>query len=308
VFQGLGSRFHGKYRFIALSLSVVVIIGSLLAGAAMKSPATHKGTWIWNTPTIMTQRDEILRFSRQNGVTHIYLYVDRTKMAPKDYTHFIKEASTHQIKVEALAGDPTWGKREQRKHIEEFIAWVASYNTNVNEDERFSGIHLDIEPYLLPEWETNQDLVVEEWLSNLEYAANQAGGLGAMMISLDVPFWIHKIDVPGYTDYDVSDWMLKRFDTIVLMDYRDTAVGIDGIVSNALPIVDKASETRKSVIVGVEIAPNNDADKTTFHQEGATVMEQELEITRRHLEKYAGFHGVAIHGFPEWVSAESKGE
>jgi hypothetical protein len=309
VFQRLfGGGYRGVYWNFTLCISIFVTIGSFLAGVAMKSPATHKGTWIWDTPTLLTQREEILEFSKQNGVTHIYLYVDRTKTAPKDYKLFIKEASTHQIKVEALAGDPAWGWKHQRKHIEDFIAWVASYNTNVNEDERFSGIHLDIEPYLLPEWETNRDLVVEEWLSNLEFAANQADGLGEMKVTLDVPFWIHKIEVPGYRDYDVSDWMLKRFDTIVLMDYRDTAEGIDGIVSNALSIVDKASAARKSVIVGVEIAPNNDADKTTFYQEGSKVMEQELEITRRHLDNYDGFRGVAVHGFPEWMSAESKGE
>jgi hypothetical protein len=294
--------------FFTLSLSVVVMMTSLAAENVIKRPHLHKGTWIWETPTIIAHRDEILAFSEQHGVTHIYLYIDRNRVTPNDYSLFIKEAAKHQIKVEALGGDPSWGWKEKRGNIQDFIEWVASYNTNVNEDERFSGIHLDIEPYLLPEWKTDPSRIIEEWLSNMEFAANQAGWLGELKMSVDLPFWVHKIEVPGYEEYDVSTWMLKRFDTVVLMDYRDTAEGRDGIVSNALAMVNEASSMNKSLIVGVEIAPSNEADKTTFYEEGYEIMEQELEMTRQYLEKYSGFQGVAVHGFPDWMSAYQKGD
>lgn len=257
---------------------------------------------------ILTHTNEVLEFSKQHGVTHIYLYIDRARVTPKDYSRFIQQASYHKIKVEALEGDPAWGWKKHRGDLEDFIVWVASYNANVNEEERFSGIHLDIEPYLLPEWKTDQADVVEQWLANLEFAAKLADGSDGLKVTLDVPFWIHSVEVPGYRDYDVSDWMFKRFDTLVLMDYRDFAEGIDGIVSHALAIVGKASAAKKSAIVGVEIAPNHEADKTTFHEEGAEAMERELAIASRHLKSFAGFRGVAIHGFPEWMAAATKGD
>ncbi len=303
MIQKLGRRRTSLLLLLGLS---VVSITFFLIGYVPQRPALHKGTWIWETPAILTHREEVLTFSVENEVTHIYLYVDRLKTKPKDYALFIREAAELGIKVEALGGDPSWGWREKRHNIGEFIEWVASYNTNVNENERFSAIHLDIEPYLLPEWKTDQALVTEEWLSNMEFAAQQAERTGGLEVSVDLPFWVHKLEVPGYENYRVSTWMLKRFETVVLMNYRDTALGRDGIVSNALPMAKEASTMKKSLIVGVEIAPSSESMKTTFFEEGHEVMEQELETAREHLKTYTGFQGVAVHGFPNWMDSYRK--
>lgn len=266
-----------------------------------------KGTWIWETPDIVTLREPILNFAKEQGVTHIYLYVDRKRVTPKDYSSFIQAAADQGMRVEALGGEPTWGLKENRRQLEEFIEWVASYNNNVSEDERFTGIHLDVEPYLLPEWNTEQTRVIEEWLSNMDFAAYESKRLGDIDLSADVPFWVHDIEVPGYDNLRVSTWMLKRFDTLVLMNYRDAADGHDGIVSNALPMLDEASSSGKAVVVGVETAPSREGNKTTFYEEGNEIMERELKEARDRLEAYDGFKGFAIHGFPHWLrSAEGE--
>jgi len=257
---------------------------------------------------ITTHPEELLAFSEQNGVTHIYLYIDRKNVAPEEYSRFIQEASKREIQVEALGGDPSWGLKEKRQYLQEFIEWVASYNTSVDEDARFRGIHLDIEPYLLPAWETDQERVVEEWLSNMEFAVNQARWLGGYHVSADVPFWIHQIGVPGYENNDAGRWMLQRFDTLVLMDYRDRAAGSNGIISNGIDMVAEASSLNTSVVIGVEMAPSSESGATTFYEEGTEVMERELDMTRRYFEPYSGFQGVAVHGFTEWMSADQKGE
>lgn len=294
---------------LALGLCVALLVALSFAIAQGRHPPLHKGTWIWEAQTISTQRERILDFAKHNGVTHIYLYVDREKVAPQHYAQFIGSASELGIKVEALGGDPSWGWKHKRIHLQSFIDWVASYNTDAEEDERFSGLHLDIEPYLLPEWKTERPRVIEEWLSNLEFAQIHARWRGNLDIAVDVPFWIHEVAVPGYDEYAVSTWLLKRFGTIVLMDYRDKAEGVDGILANALPIVEAASTMEKSVVIGVEIAPNDEAEKTTFFEEGSLAMEQELMITRRTLKRSSGFRGVAVHGFPEWMSSlKQRGE
>ncbi|MEW9669933.1 hypothetical protein [Ammoniphilus sp. 3BR4] len=296
---------------ILLVLMVAVISVLLLAEYLGNKPQQQKGTWIWDTPAITTQSEEILAFASQNDVTHLYLYIDRKNVTPHDYAQFIKEASKQDIKVEALGGDPSWGWKEKRPNIQELIEWVESYNRNVNMDERFTGIHLDIEPYLLPEWKDDQDRVIEEWLSNLEFAAKEVRSIKRLQITVDLPFWVNKIDVPGYLDYSVSTWMLKRFDTVVLMDYRDFAEGEDGIVSNALDMVKEASSMGKSVIVGVEMAKSGEGDKATFFEEGYQEMENELEEAHRHFRKQPGFRGFAVHGFPDWKSSyqtNKKGE
>lgn len=284
----------------AVGLSVVAVMLWYVFEHPDRDAELHSGTWIWDARTIITDREDILDFSERQGVNHLYVYVDRSEAAPKDYALFIKEASKRRMKVEALAGDPTWGWKRNREHLQEFIEWVASYNTNVQQEERFSGIHLDIEPYLLPEWGTDPYLV-EEWLSNMEFAAAFAGKYGELNVSVDVPFWIHEIDVPGYEDFHAGAWMLKRFDTVVLMDYRDTAAGDDGIVANALEMVKAASAMNQSIIVAVETAPSGEDPKTTFFEEGNRKMEQELASARSRLRSFQGFRGTAVHGFPYWM-------
>ncbi len=247
-------------------------------------------------------------FSKTNGVTHIYLYVDRKRVSPNDYSRFIKAAADQGIRVEALGGEPAWGLKQNRRQLQDFIEWVASYNTNVSEGERFSGIHLDIEPYLLPEWSAEKIRVIEEWLSNMDFAANEVKRLGnGIGVALDVPFWIQSIEVPGYDQLRVGTWMLKRFDTLVLMNYRDAADGRDGIVSNAIPMLEEATSSGKAVVVGVETAPSREGSKTTFYEEGYEIMERELNKSQAHFEAYGGFKGFAIHGFPHWFRS-AKGE
>jgi len=261
----------------------------------------QKGTWIWETSKIVTDRENVLAFCKQNGVTDIYLYIDQQKVEPRDYALFIKEAREQQIQVEALGGDPSWGTKEKLKDVLEFVQWVESYNLNVQKEERFSGIHFDIEPYLLPDWVDDQDQVLKEWLMNMDRVAKQG-----IKVSIDLPYWSDQVMVPGYQDYSLSSWMLKRFDTVVLMDYRDTALGNDGIIANALDELREAASLNKSVIVGVEMAESGEGDKVTFYEEGVEAMEKELDITRQHLKSHSSFKGVAVHGFPAWISSYQK--
>lgn len=286
---------------ITLIMTVVVMMNSLLGEDRFGRSLSYKGTWIWDTPNIVTYSEEMLAFAARNGVTHIYLYLNHQEVAPADYARFIKKASRYNMKVEALGGDPAWGLQSEKQQLQEWIEWVVSYNTNVDEDEMFAGIHLDIEPYLLPDWQTDRTRIVDEWLSNMDVVKDLARFHGEIPVTVDLPFWSHRIEVPGYEDYYVSTWMLKRFDKVVLMDYRDTAEGTDGIIANAIAIIDEATVMNKPVILGVEMAPSDEGNKTTFFEEGHEVMEQELVTVHRHFKKHDGFGGVAVHGFSHWM-------
>ena len=297
------SELLNKKKWFILGFCGLVIFTLIIQAFVSSRSVQQKGTWIWDASSIVVQGRESLAFAEQQGVTKIYLYIDQ-RVAPQDYARFIQEARRNEIQVEALGGDPSWGRKDKRPYIKEFTDWVSSYNTNVTEEERFSGIHLDIEPYLLPEWKNDRKRVVEEWLSNMDFVARDVQLLGDLDVSVDLPFWVHLIEVPGYDDYFVSTWMLKRFDTVVLMDYRNQAEGEDGIISNALAVLTEASTMEnKSVIVGVEMAKSSEGDQVSFFEKGHQVMMRELAITQENLNRYSAFEGVAIHGFSEWMAS-----
>ncbi|MBU5444863.1 copper amine oxidase N-terminal domain-containing protein [Paenibacillus sp. MSJ-34] len=265
--------------------------------------AKAKGTWIWNSSLIETEPDNVLRFAADNGVTNLYLQID-TDMASKTYAEFIRRAQERQIQVEALAGRPDWAYRSKREQMRKLIGWVGKYNASVAANERFEGLHFDIEPYLLPEWKTDRNALLEQWMDNARWIEQETKGSG-LTVTFDVPFWLHTVKIPE-TDYSFSAWLLEKFDRLVIMDYRNVALGKDGIVENADAIMREASTLRKQVIVAVETAQNSESDRASFYSMSVEAMEKELQTAHRKLARYSSYAGLAIHDYPGWVAMHRK--
>lgn len=267
------------------------------------SPQFPIGTWIWDSKMIETKQDQMLQFASDHDVTVIYLQINRD-IKPNVYADFVRSAGAKQIRVEALAGRPDWAYKTKQEEIHKFIAWVDQYNASAKPQERFVGLHFDIEPYLLAEWTTNNTSVLENWMDNLRFIERETRGNG-LSISLDVPYWLNKIKVPG-TDYSISAWLLEKFDCLVIMDYRNHALGKNGIVDNAGAMLREASTLKKKVVVAVETARSTESDRTSFYAMSADKMEQELQIAHQQLSRYASYAGFAIHDYKSWVSLSGK--
>lgn len=262
-----------------------------------------KGTWIWDSRIIEKERDEILSFASDHDVTAIYLQMNRD-IAPNVYADFIRSAKERQIRVEALAGRPEWALRTNQDPIKAFITWTLEYNASVEAEERFDGLHFDIEPYLLAEWETKPKMILEEWVHNLRFIEQETRGSG-LKIALDVPYWLHTVKVPN-TEYSFSAWLLEKFDSLVIMDYRNHALGKNGIVENAHATLREASILNKQVIVAVETAKSSEGDRVSFYSKSVEFMEQELQTAHQELSRYAGYAGMAIHDYKSWAAMVGK--
>ncbi|MFC4305320.1 copper amine oxidase N-terminal domain-containing protein [Cohnella boryungensis] len=262
-----------------------------------------KGTWIWDASLIEKERDRILSFASKQDVTAIYLHVNRD-IAPAVYEDFVRRATERQIRVEALAGRPEWALTTNRDPIKSFIAWTLQYNASVGEEARFGGLHFDIEPYLLADWRTDSKRILEQWIHNLRWIEQEAEGSGLKM-TMDVPYWLHEVKVPD-TDYSMSAWLLEKFDCLVIMDYRNHALGKNGIVDNAQVILREASALNKQVIVAVETAKSLEGDRVSFYAKSVEYMEQELQTAHGELFRYASYAGMAIHDYRSWAAMVEK--
>ncbi|QMV41269.1 copper amine oxidase N-terminal domain-containing protein [Cohnella cholangitidis] len=264
-----------------------------------------KGTWIWDAGLIEKERDRILSFASEQDVTAIYLHVNRD-IAPAVYEDFVRRATERQIRVEALAGRPEWALTTNRAPIKSFISWTLQYNASVGEEARFDGLHFDIEPYLLADWQTNSKRILEQWIHNLRWIEQEAEGSGLKM-TMDVPYWLPDMKVPD-TDYSLSAWLLEKFDCLVIMDYRNHALGNNGIVDNAHDILREASALNKQAIVAVETAKSLEGDRVSFYAKSAEYMEQELQTAHRELSQFAGYAGMAIHDYKSWAAMVGEAE
>lgn len=256
-----------------------------------------KGTWIWDSNIIKQDQDIIISFAKMKGVTSIYLQVDRD-IDPAIYEGFIRKTKSEGIQVEALEGRPEWAYKSKQEEIQKFIAWVKAYNSSVGPEASFSGLHFDIEPYALSEWTKDNTTILESWMDNMRLIEKETKGSG-LKIAIDVPFWLNTINVPG-KDYSMSAWMLEKFDCLVIMNYRNHALGSNGIVENAQAMLREASTLKKKVVVAVETLISKEGPRVSFYSMSSEVMEKELQSAHNQLAHYASYAGFAIHDFKSW--------
>lgn len=256
-----------------------------------------KGTWIWDSHIIKQDQEKIISFAKMKGVTSIYLQVNRD-IDPAIYEGFIRKAKSEGIQVEALEGRPEWVYKSKQEDIRKFIAWVKTYNSSVGPEASFTGLHFDIEPYALSEWTKDNKAIIESWMDNLRLIETETRGSG-LKIAIDVPYWLNTINVPGQ-DYSMSAWLLEKFDCLVIMNYRNHAIGSNGIVENAQAMLREASTLKKKVVVAVETVKSTEGPRVSFYSMSNEVMEKELQSAHNQLARYASYAGFAVHDFKSW--------
>ncbi len=280
-------------------LTLLILLGGLPMSSAHAQSA-QKATWLWNTQLIATSSADVLQFAASEGINLIYLQINRDLDAAV-YHHFIAAASAQGIAVQALDGAPSWALDSQRSQLQASLDWITSYQNTAGADERFSGIHIDIEPYLLREWKTKQTKVIRGWQQSVLSVVQTARQLG-ISASADIPFWLHTLYTADQQT-TLSSWMMQQYDSITIMAYRDRA---DAIVDVASAELAEGVTAGISVYVGVETNASAEGNGITFYEEGAAYMKQQLQIVNDTASAYASFTGVAVHDYAGWTAFNNR--
>lgn len=261
----------------------------------------QRSTWIWDSKLIETDGDRILQFAADEKLTSLYLRYEKTYPSQDIYRNFIRKANELGIKVEALAGQSDWIYEANQSAIRQWIATVTQYNASVSALERFQGFHFDIEPYTLAVWKTNQTWVLERWMATIRLIESEVKSADrSMTMAFDIPFWTHSLSVPG-SSYSFSAWLLEKADSVVIMAYRNRALGGNGIIATAKSLLLEAATLKKKAVIAVDTLPSKEADYTTFYQSNASLMESELKQVKESLSLYPSYSGIAIHDYVRWV-------
>lgn len=258
-------------------------------------------TWVWESTEWMDDGGRMLSFAQEQGVNVIFLHIDRTSQELEPYRRFIEQAHRSGIEVEALGGDPSWGLSAHRQEVDAFLRWIEDYQRTAGEQARWDGVHVDIEPYLLEEWEQERKRVIREWRDTAAYVAHWVRTELSLRVSADVPFWIHSID--DEQGDSLGTWMLEQFDRVVLMNYRNFALGRNGMMESALPMVQEGTRLGKPVLIGLETGPTEEGAHTTFYGQGISSLQQQMGITHLFMRRYSGYQGFSVHDYKNWRAA-----
>lgn len=253
-----------------------------------------KATWLWDTEWIRDSGEDIVSFCRTNGVNLIYLQIS-ARVEQTTYREFIRRAHEAGIDVHALNGAPEWAKERHEEEGKSFIRWVSDYNRQAAEGERFAGVHLDVEPYLLPEWKQEEASLVHSWVDNMKIWL-EAGREAGLYMAADVPFWLPRLDMPTGNG-KVSSWMLEQFDSLTIMAYRDNS---DAIYESSKKLLSQADELGKPIVIGLELGKTNEGGYLSFHGKPLDYFEEQLRDVKELGASHSSFAGAAVHHLRVW--------
>lgn len=290
-----------QYKSRSFSLLALVTLFVFMTGFSTENKQI-KATWIWHTNLIASEPDQIISFSKEQGVNLLYLQMDLSQK-PEYYRPFIRKASEAGIDVHALGGSPQWGLEANRPRILALVDWVLAYNQTAGEEEKFSGVHLDIEPYLLPQWKTDQASVVRQWKENVEAYTTHVQKDPRLEIGCDIPFWLDKVYLPDEAEpaSAFSKWLISKHDHVTIMSYRDRVEGPNSITALVTEEMGWADELGKSILLAVETKESHEGNHISFYEEGKRYMSLMLSRLSDLMSVHPSFKGTAIHSYEHWA-------
>ncbi|WP_137791918.1 amidase [Bacillus sp. E(2018)] len=256
-------------------------------------------TYLWHTNKIVTEKKDVLNFLQRKSVHTLYLQIDPDLQMSK-YQEFIKEAHRIGVRVQALDGAPDWIDPNHRGP-EQFMNWLANYQAKASNSEKFSGVHLDIEPYTISEWNTDNDLIVNQYqdlLNHIKLFANQIN----LPLYADIPFWfdVHFYSNKTFGKGRLSEWVIRNTDGISIMAYRNFTEGQNEIVALTASEVRYAKQMSKKVVIAIETNQIDDVPYLSFSHLTQQDMYHTLTKVNDHYYKEKSFDGFAIHHYSSW--------
>ncbi|MFN7958001.1 MAG: hypothetical protein U0P46_06755 [Holophagaceae bacterium] len=291
----------------------------LLLLACTLLPAAPKAMWVWEAEALRLLDDRayetrVVGLLRQHGFSTLFLYADdyrgRNPVLNERGAYRGLLARLHRagFRVEALLGSypmKTWEyvlpERDQAARA--MMQHILDYNAAAGPQERFDGVHLDIEPHALDSWNEGTRAGLSrmflarsrEWVA----MARQAGK--GFLVGAAIPFWYDGFAVAweGETR-PLNAHLQDLYDYVAVMDYRNRAEGPDGIIAHAREEIAQGAARGKSVLVGLETGEAQPA-KVTFRHQGVAALAREMALAEQAFARQKAFGGFAIHHLGSWL-------
>jgi hypothetical protein len=276
-----------------------------------------QSVWVWEEDALSWldqphKGEEAALWLRQQGFERVYLYAgahldqDPLQDRPQAYSQLLSSLHRHGLEVHALLGTgylrtEKYILPENRERARAMVQRVLDYNHRSLASERFTGIHLDIEPHVFDDWSSRRQEYLKMWLrvSEMWMAMKRQSGQH-LTVAPAIAFWLDGIEVEhAGVVKPASEHLQDIYDHVVLMDYRQRAEGPDGIISHGQQEVEYGRKIGKEVWLGLEFSPNEMA-KITF--DGVTPA-RAVEQVQRVLHAFRqdrGFGGIAVHHYSSY--------
>ncbi|WP_409252377.1 amidase [Bacillus sp. SCS-153A] len=281
-------------------LALLLVFAALLGGVSAKVNASitqDRATWLWDPWMIVNDEEGTIAFLESKQLNKVYLQVDRN-IPFGVYQRFIEKAYVKGLQIYALDGAPGWVAPKGYIKQDQLMDWLTHYQEISSSHQKFSGVHLDVEPYLYSDWSNKQAATVKSYQALLLRAKNSTHKMN-LPFEVDIPFWFDEIRYTNiYGKGFLAEWIIRSTEGVTIMAYRDRAELITELVKNE---VNWAGKYSKSLVIGVETDQTSEGDNISFFEEGEDYMNQQLDQVKSRYEGSAGFGGIAVHHVGSWM-------
>ena len=284
--------------------------------AMIPERSLNKAMWLWETENILTspsEQQQLLAFCETQGITDLFLQLPyeaneengewEILWDPLPIQSLISQLHRAGVQVHALDGDPRFALTEWHGRVVATVESIIRYNHERPPEQRFDGIRLDIEPYLLPEFGgVQKEAILRQYLSLLSVSQTLTREAD-LSLGVDIPFWFDgrneffepSAEVGGRP---MSEAIIDIVDNVGIMDYRTQAYGADGTITHATAELQYAAAQGKEVFVGLETVELPDETDLVFSRGASSGSRLVVEAI--------GDQRIRIHWIPdgEWATLQ----
>ena len=154
---------------------------------------------------------------------------------------------------------------------------------------------LDYEPYIIPQWrDANlQPGIIENFLGDLQEFKDVIAPYNVNLI-LDVPIFY---SIFAYQDATLLHAVANIVDEILLMSYRDTFEGDEGVLSFINNSINILIDLDKPFYLALEtqVAQEPEPESITFFEEGRAALHTMIDQLDAHFADQDLYQGTAVH-------------
>ncbi|KAF9737150.1 hypothetical protein PMIN06_001911 [Paraphaeosphaeria minitans] len=267
--------------------------------------SSERAIWLWNSNIIQNDAHIQTFLSKMSDSDHpfqtVLALIDRD-MGNGPWESFIKKCNAAGLKVEALMGDKQWivgSTTEDGPTLEHELNWIKNYQASASSDAKLAGIHLDVEPWALEDFESNK----AEYISSLVSIVGQTKELAQSLnlpLGADLPFWANTVKCEDST-LDIC--LLDKLNSVTFMTYRNTAKSLLGIAD---PVLKAVKSVHSSIPVWLSVETSSEcSDVGLISYAGKTLntLIGDLATITTSAKKSAGnFAGVAVHSYSDFLA------
>jgi hypothetical protein len=218
-----------------------------------------RSAWAWRSNRWREAPEQLVGEALALGTDRLFVTVEIQDDAIAEearFSDFVGLARASGIAVAVVEGDPGMALEEGRRTALRRLGALAAYQRRSADDRRLAGVQYDIEPYLLPGFQTDPDLILRHWAATLDGLSAAAPPLA---LDLVLPFWLPLHGSAGL----VLPTIRRVAERITVMAYRTTPAEI---LTAAEPMLAWTTSAGLPLHVALEAGPVGDETTRIYHR------------------------------------------